>query len=148
MNSQTDNKIPHPAEYGTANRNGESPLPANWKEALLGLVSSRIALIQLESKHAASHAARRAAAAVAAILCVFFTWTLLLAGGTAVIASATGWPWGWVAIGAAGLHLLAAMIFAKSAKSHGEPSFPVTRSEFQKDREWIENLQKTRKSNV
>lgn len=148
MNSQSDSEIPPLAEHGTADRNGESPLPANWKEALLSLVSSRIALIQLESKEAAGHAAQRAAALIAAILCLFFTWALLLAGTIAIVSTSTGWQWGWVAIGAAAIHLLVAMIFASVAKSHGTSAFPVTRSEFQKDREWIENLQKTRKSNV
>ncbi len=114
----------------------------------MGLVSSRIALIELESKEAAKGGARRAIALMAAIICVFFTWALLLAGGIAAISAATGWPWHWVAMAGAAIHLLAAIILIRRAKPSDQPAFPVTRSEFQKDREWIENLQKTRKSNV
>ena len=52
-----------------------------------------------------------------------------------------------VAIGLAILHLLLAVVFAKLAKPSGKPAFPFTRAEFEKDREWIENFQKTSKSN-
>ena len=45
------------------------------------------------------------------------------------------------------LHLLIAIVLAKVAKSPMEATFPVTRAEFQKDREWIENFQNPNKSN-
>ena len=148
MNPQTESETPHPAEHETAGRSGDSPFPANWKDALQGLASSRIALIQHESREAAGQVARRVVAAIAAVICVFFTWALLVAGGIAIVSDATGWRWGWVTIGAAAIHLLAAVIFARTANSRGAETFPITRSEFQKDREWITNLQKARKSNA
>lgn len=114
----------------------------------MGLISSRIALIELESKEAAGAGARRAACLVAAVIFAFFAWALLLAGGISAIAASTGWPWFWLALGAAAIHLTVALMLLKSAKPTGQPAFPVTRSEFQKDREWIENFQKTRKSSV
>ncbi|MEO5916475.1 MAG: phage holin family protein [Luteolibacter sp.] len=113
----------------------------------MGLIASRVALIQLESKDAARDGAKRAGLFLAVVGCVFFAWTLLLAGGVSLIASSTGWPWAWVAIGVAVFHLLLAVIFAKLAKPSGNPAFPHTRAEFQKDREWIENFQKAKKSN-
>jgi hypothetical protein len=124
-----------------------SPFPANWREAILTLIASRIALIQLESKDTAADGARRLIRIVAGVGCVLFSWALLLAGGIAAISHATGWPWYWIAMTAAAVHLQAAFIFAQSAKTPGRPPFPITRSEFQKDREWLENFQKTRKSN-
>lgn len=127
-------------------RGGEEAFPANWREAVLNLISSRVALIQLESKDAARDAALRMARLVALVICIFFTWALVLAGGTAALAKATAWPWYLIAFGFAAMHLIAAIILAKSAKTQSGPAFPITRAEFQKDREWIENLQLTRKS--
>lgn len=113
----------------------------------MDLVASRIALIQLESKDAARDGAKRAIALLIVVGCVFFGWILLLAGGVSLLADATGWPWGWVAIGLAGLHLVTALILAKFAKPSGTPAFPVTRAEFRKDRQWIENFKTNRNSN-
>jgi hypothetical protein len=147
MNPPTDTDNPHPKPLPGPARELESPLPSNWREALLSLIASRVTLIQLESKDAAKDGASRAARLIAVVICVFFFWALLLAGGIATISKAAGWPWYWIALGAAAIHLLAAILLARSAKTPAAPAFPVTRAEFQKDREWIENFQKTRKSN-
>ena len=120
--------------------------PANWREALMALIAARFELIQLESKDAAREGARRAVLLIAACGCALFTWALLLLGGISLISQATGWNWDLIAMGAAGLHLLAGIILAFSAKSSDAESFPVTRSEFKKDRAWIENFQKAKKS--
>lgn len=125
-----------------------APPPANWREALVALVASRVALFEVEAKEAAKVAARRAILLGAGLFCVFFMWALLLAGGIAGLAHALGWPWYGLAMGAAVLHLGGAVLLAKVAQSPTPPAFPVTRAEFKKDRQWIENLQKTRKSNV
>lgn len=146
MSEAQDIDAPPPAGPPGPGRSADEAFPANWREALLNLISSRVALIQLESKDAARDAAARLARLVALVICVFFTWALALAGGTAALAKATGWPWFGIAFGFALLHLIAAAILAKSAKSPSGPAFPVTRAEFQKDREWIENFQTTRKS--
>ncbi|NQX00517.1 phage holin family protein [bacterium] len=120
--------------------------PANWCEALMGLLAARLALIQLESKDTAGELARRAALVAAACACVVFAWALLLAGAISIIAKTTGWPWDWVSVGLAALHLLAGIILVKFAKPSATPAFPVTRAEFQKDRAWIENFSKNKKS--
>lgn len=118
----------------------------NWREALMGLVASRVALIQLESKDAARGASKRAVLIAAACGCAFAAWMLILAGGVSIISQSTGWPWNWVAVGLAALHLLVGIILAQAAKSTDTPTFPATRAEFQKDREWIENFNKPRNS--
>lgn len=147
MNLPSDAEIPTPEQVSGRHRGFETSLPSNWREALLTLIASRVSLIQLESKEAAKDGARRAISMLAVVICAFFAWALLLAGGVAAISNATGWPWYWIAIAAAGIHLAAAFILASAAKKPATPAFPVTLAEFQKDREWIENFQKTRKSN-
>ncbi len=113
----------------------------------MSLIAARFALIEFESKDAAKHAARCAALIAAACGCAVFSWALLLAGGVSLIAETNGWPWYTVAIGAAVIHLLAGIILASLAKPSAIPAFPVTRAEFQKDREWIENFHQSKKSN-
>jgi uncharacterized membrane protein YqjE len=119
---------------------------ANWREALMALIASRLELIQLESRQAAQEASRRAILVGVAAGCAFAAWMLLLAGGVSLISEGTGWPWNRVAVGLACLHLLAGFILARAAKSKGAAAFPATRAEFRKDREWIENFNKTGKS--
>lgn len=148
MNPATDSAPPPPAENPGVQHAGENRPPSNWREALLNLIAVRVELIQLESKEAAAKGARKAMQFAAALACAFFTWALLLAGGIAAISNAIDCPWYWLALGAATIHMLAAIVFVTRAKSPESPSFPVTRSEFQKDREWIKNLQKEPKSNA
>jgi threonine/homoserine/homoserine lactone efflux protein len=115
----------------------------------MSLIASRIALIQLEARDTARQRARRVLSVIVAAMCLFFTWALLLAGGIAAVSSASGWPWYWLAIGAAALHLLLALLLLSGGSSNpAVPVFPLTRAEFQKDREWIENFQKKPKSNA
>jgi MFS family permease len=121
--------------------------PLDWREALLTLIASRISIIQIESKEAARAAAGRLAYLIGIVICIFFAWALFLAGGIAALAAATSWSWFWIAMAVAALHLVAAALLSRAAKAPAKPSFTHTRAEFQKDREWIENFQKTRKSN-
>lgn len=113
----------------------------------MALIATRVALIQLESKDVTRGVIRIAILLAATFVCVLATWALFLAGGIALIAELAGWHWSWVALSVAALHLLAAIILVRLAKPSGKPAFPVTRAEFQKDREWIENFQKTKSSN-
>lgn len=113
----------------------------------MDLIATRFALIELESKDAAKDGARRAALIAAASGCALFAWALLLAGGIPLIAGACGCSWSLVALGAAVLHLVAGIILVSLAKPSAGASFPITRAEFQKDREWIQNFHTTRKSN-
>jgi uncharacterized membrane protein YqjE len=147
MNAESETEHTPHVEPPRASAPSESPLPSNWREALLTLIASRVALFQLESKTAARDAATRIARIVAVVICAFFAWALLLAGVIGAIAENSQWPWFWIAITAAAIHLAAALLLALAAKAPRSPSFPVTRAEFQKDREWIENFHKPRKSN-
>lgn len=120
----------------------------NWREALMTLIASRITLIQLESKDAARGAVRSVCLILAACGCLFFSWALVLAGGISLIATSANLPWSYITLGVAIVHLLAGSLLARLAvKAPRGAAFPVTRAEFQKDREWIENFQKNPKSN-
>lgn len=147
MNSVSDSEFPPPVESPRAAGAPETSLPANWREALLNLIASRVSLIQLESRQAAKDGASRLTRLIAVVICAFFFWALALTGGIAAIAQATGTAWFWIAMIAAVIHLAAAVLLAASAKGRSAPAFSVTRAEFQKDREWIENFQKHKKSN-
>ena len=147
MNPASD----HPSTSAGGGRPGhagafEGKSPGNWREALLALLASRIALIGLESKEAARDAVRRLLLLVTLGFCVFFAWALLLAGGIALVARLAGWPWHAMAIACALLHMVAAAALAMAARRKVPPPFPVTRAEFNKDREWIDILLQTKKS--
>jgi hypothetical protein len=147
MSSSSDSTSPIPGESPGPDFREPDATRANWREALMGLIAARLALIQLESKDATQEASRRAGLIAAACGSVFFAWALLLVGGASLLSQATGWPWNLITLGLAALHLVLGIILAQSAKPSGAASFPVTRAEFQKDREWIENFNKDKKSN-
>jgi uncharacterized membrane protein YqjE len=132
-----------PGGASTGFRRETSPYPSpppNWRVALMDLVTSRLALIQIESKDLARQSIKHVACLVAACICLFFTWALLVVGLIAWVSHATHWPWHWVTLAAGAVHLVSAILLARAAKPAGIDAFPVTRSEFQKDREWIENF--------
>ncbi len=118
----------------------------NWRVAFMELIASRISIIQLESKEAASDFTCRAILLAAAAGCIFATWALSLAGGITWIAQATHCHWSRVALAAALIHLLAAVILTRKATRPVTAAFMATRNEFLKDRKWIENFQTSKKS--
>jgi len=123
------------------------PQPTGFKSSLHALVSARIALIRHEVKQAMKDRARAVTSLMVAALLIFFCWALLLAGSIAAIAIATGWQWHLVALCFAALHLMAAIVLVKSASTAAKSDpFPITRSEFKKDCEWLESLQNEPKS--
>jgi len=147
MNPSSDMEAAMSAGSGATGSDGSQTLPPTWYEAVAALVASRLALIQLECKSAVKGNARRVGLLLAMVGCVFFAWLLLIAGGIQLVATALQWPWSWVAIALAVIHLILAFVLVQLAKISGTPTFPHTRAEFQKDREWIEQLKKTKKSN-
>ncbi|MEI6176542.1 MAG: phage holin family protein [Verrucomicrobiota bacterium] len=141
MNPKPDTDTPSQPQLSDRGTGPESfNRPATWREAALALMTARISLIQIESKDAAENLARRLLLWTIVGICAFFTWALILAGGIASIAENSHYPWYWIALVCAAIHLLIALIVAIMAKKSVPPAFPVTRSEFQKDREWILKL--------
>jgi hypothetical protein len=143
MNTPSDTTTA-PAQPSLSGQDGAAAA-GSWVDALATLVGSRIALFRHESGALARHWARIAARLVLAALAALMVWLLLLAGGVAALAAATGWAWYWLALAAAALHLLAAWFLLKSARQASPPAFPLTRNEFEKDRAWLTALTKPRK---
>lgn len=120
---------------------GNEAAPANWREAVADLLSARVELIRLEAKQAAAQGGRKAVVAGILAIAATFTWALLLAGGIPLIAEGSGIRWPLIALAAAGLHLFLALLMVARLRRPGPPSFPITRDEFQRDREWFKHLQ-------
>lgn len=122
--------------------------PSSWVEAMLAIVSSRAELIRIEAKDAARKGSNKAARVIAAVLCITFGWSLLLAGTIGALSQLAGWPWFWTALAIGAIHIIIAIILLRKSSGTTTPLFPVTRAEFQRDREWIEKMQKNPKSNA
>jgi len=132
-----------------ANTPDPSPPPNGWLEALAAWVQSRLELIQIESREASRLALRKGILAGALAATAFFIWALLVAGGIGWVSAyleRTGHPWGWpvVTFAFAGLHVLLAGGLLLALRRPNPPSFPITRIEFEKDREWLKTLQSPR----
>lgn len=141
--SGTDSASIRPLSTGEGSASPEQD--GSWLDALYALLAARAALFQYESKAAARQCLRTATLLGVAAGAAAVAWLLLLAGGVAALSVATGWPWYWLAIAAAVLHLLAAAVCLGCAKAAKPPLFPLTQSEFDKDRAWLKSLTTPRK---
>ena len=149
MNPPSDAPLPSlgvpPSEAHEA-ESSSTPFPANWQTALDTLITSRLSLIQLESKEAVSRTTRSLVFIAAAALAVLFAWGLILVAAIQLIHLATQWPGHWITLGLGLLHLLLALILVNLAKPSPKSAFSITRAEFQKDRAWLHQLLNTKKS--
>lgn len=137
-----------PSSQPTPEGRDSSHGPSTWIEAMLAIVSSRAELIRLEATDAARRSSNKAARIIAAILCITFGWSLLLVGSIGALSELAGWPWFWSALAIGAMHIIIAAILLRKPSNACTPLFPVTRAEFKRDREWIENLQKNPKSSA
>lgn len=119
---------------------GENGFPRNWKQAIPCLVASRFAIIQSEAKDAVSPVIGKIISLIIAALCVFLAWLLVIAGAVGAIAANSSWQWYQAAFAIAGGHLLVALIALLLSRSKSVEKFPITRAEFEKDREWLNQL--------
>jgi hypothetical protein len=106
-------------------------------------------LIRIESREATRIALRKGILTGALAATAFFIWALLLAGGIGWLAGyleSAGHPCGWpvVTFAVAGLHILLAGALLLALRRPNPPPFPITRNEFEKDREWLKTLQPPR----
>ncbi len=139
--SANEHDTTRPPDGGAA----PSTEPGSWLEALSLYVSSRIDLMRYESRAAGRLWGRAVVLLALGAIALFVAWLLLAAGAVALLAATTGWPWYALAIAAAGLHALAGIICLMAAKSNKARSFPLTRREFAKDRQWLTSLTTRRK---
>lgn len=110
------------------------------------LVSTRMELIRIELADFRKQSARRAATLALAAIAGASGWLLLMAATVPLLASAFAISWPTVALVLAGGHFLMVITCLALASRSSGPAFPATLAEFQKDREWIENLSQTPES--
>ncbi len=115
------------------------PTSSSLRESAVEFVSARLELLSLEARDAGQAAARKGVLAALAAGCAIMAWMALVAGIIGWIAAA-GAPWHFAALGAAVFHLLVAGIAAALLRRPSAASFPLTKSELIKDREWLLNL--------
>lgn len=137
-------RSPEPGNEAQASSSPSRPLPKEISDFL----SARIELASIEASEAAEYAARQTAHGISVALCAFFTWTLLLAGLTGILAPfADQWlhgkldnipGWAAILIVLSGLHALAALLFfGQLKKKPATRLFDLTRNEFQRDKQWL-----------
>ena len=140
MNADSGKSPLNPPEAGELPFSGENKIPSNWIEAALCLVSSRIGIIQAEAKEMIGAALGKAVCLVIAAFCLVITWILVVVGAIGVITAASDWPWYHTAFAAAVAHALVAAIMFLISRSKSAQQFSVTRAEFEKDRQWLNQL--------
>ncbi|MGJ8643112.1 MAG: phage holin family protein [Luteolibacter sp.] len=137
-----DATSPHSGNTAEGNSDPSSSGSEKWTSALGALVSSRLAIISAEARVAAEITAKKAIlAAIAAITGLLF-WIILMAGLIGFIPSIVcGLAWYHVALIIAGLHLLVVLIAVLLLKKKTPTPFSLTRTEFEKDRQWLSKTQ-------
>lgn len=126
----------------------ETSAEGKWPSALLSLLTARLAIVSAEGRAASAVAARKimwlAIAGIGLLLC----WVIGIAAMIGLAAELTALSWYHVGFIVALIHLLIAIFGFSQLKKKTIPSFPVTRSEFDKDRIWLTNVknQSTSKS--
>jgi uncharacterized membrane protein YqjE len=118
----------------------------DWKSAFAGLVSSRLELIRFEFKDASRVAIRSLILLAVFSLMSLFAWICLLAGIIGLTSHYTHGAWWIVALALFFLHCLAALLAMHLLAKKSPAVFPITTTEFQKDRLWLQSL-KSQKSN-
>ena len=129
-----------PFEPAVAGQPERHDPPDGWKEALATLVSSRLEIIRIEAKSASSAAIGKIVLLAVAVFALLSAWVLALAAAVAAIAASSSWEWFHVAFAFAGGHFVVAVVLLLLARSGRKVDFPVTRAEFEKDREWLNRL--------
>ena len=114
--------------------------PRNWVEAIFGLIESRASIISLEAKDAVGSGLAKLLPLLVCLFCAIAAWALAVAAAIGCLAAATLWKWYQITFAMAVLHALIAAAALIIAKRKRPAHFPVTRSEFEKDREWLIQL--------
>ncbi|MGB1128750.1 MAG: phage holin family protein [Haloferula sp.] len=119
----------------------QSAAQDSWKAAAAEFIDSRVELIRLEARSAGQEFAQRAALVAIVVGCAALVWLLLLAGLIGWIASLQdAVPWYGLTLIAALIHLIVAVAAVAKLRQPGATTFPLTRTEFAKDRAWLESL--------
>lgn len=113
-------------------------------DALVSFFESRFALFSKESKAALVQVLALLMLLITALLLLAFGYIFLIAGAVISVATMTQVSWTWVALIAAGVHILLAIVCLLIARAVvRRPAFRETLAELKKDREWLRNLDET-----
>ena len=113
-------------------------------DALVSFFESRFALFSKESKAALVQVLALLMLLITALLLLAFGYIFLIAGAVLSVAAMVQVSWTWIALIAAGVHILLAVICLLIARAVvRRPAFRETVAELRKDREWLRNLDET-----
>jgi len=139
-NAPPSSEAPIPADSingsGAPDRLDESKsLPKD----ITDFIAARVELASIEAKEASEYAASKVTASISLAICGFFTWALLLAGFTGILApmidQAIGDPMGcipsWAAV------LLGYVFLGQLKKKPKSPLFELSRKEIEHDKQWL-----------
>ncbi len=125
----------------------KDPVPHSWYEAIPALIASRLGIFRIEAQEALAALIGKLVLIGLAVFLFVCGWLLLLAGLLGWVSTQYGWPWYLVALAAAGAHfLLALVVFLIFRSAKKTCAFPVTCQEFEKDRQWLNQLKNPPKS--
>jgi uncharacterized membrane protein YqjE len=148
----------HHSDHTTPLPDGDEPSGvrgtfASFAQGLQQYLAARGELLAIESREAGRIAGRKGILAAILAAALFFAYSLLLvaavslAGHWLALLLPDSWSqFGWqaAAVTAALLHLgVAAACYRTLRKPSQQPLFEVTRSEFEKDRQWLNDQQTT-----
>lgn len=120
---------------------GEGHPPGNWKDAIPSLIASRIGIFRIEAQDALEITVRKLIGLGVILFSLFATCSLLTAGLIGWIAAHFACPWYFAAFSVGGVYFLISVVMLMIIKRTKKiESFPVTRAEFEKDREWLNQL--------
>jgi uncharacterized membrane protein YqjE len=119
----------------------ESRLPGNWIEAIPSLIASRLGIFRIEAQDALGVTVRKLIILAVLAFCLIASCGLLTAGLIGLISVHFNCAWYFVAFSLGGIYLLIALVMLLIFKGSKKiESFPVTRKEFEKDHEWLNQL--------
>lgn len=120
---------------------GGSHIPENWKEAIPSLIVSRIGIFRIEAEDAIEVVAKKLILWGITVFCIVATWGLLTAGLIGLISAQFKCPWYIAAFSLGGVYLFISLVMLLIIKRIKKiESFPITREEFEKDRQWLNQL--------
>lgn len=122
-------------------RHGIGELAAALLGSILDYLDVRLQLFNLEAREARGAIVRRIIAGVVGAFFLFMSYCCALTGGVAMAATHFDRPWPVMALLAGAAHLILAvcLILAARFRLRGAP-FRDTRREFEKDREWLNEM--------
>lgn len=115
--------------------------------AKLAYLRARFELAGIEAKEAAVHYAIILGLAIGMLILLVFGYFFLVIAVVFLIAALWGaeHAWIWVMMGAAGFHIVAAIVLALIAKAKlSAPMFAASLDELKKDQEWLKTITKQR----